>query len=325
MPQQNEAGFKPSSPADRGDFLPDDTPVLDEVNTDVDDTDTSADADDGDDSANSSTAEQTDGEKGTDAPSDEAPDDKSDDGSDSGDDDNSDDNRIPRSRLKKEVDKRKALEQELRELKASQKQRDEPKEEKAPEPAVSVEEFKKMQLAMLDEDTDTAFELFQKMLDKSAERASATARDDALSSFEEKQQNEKLAARANELSKSYPELDNASDDRDENLIEEVVAMRNYHIERGMSFTAALDKAVNYVAREYELEDRTAKKDIAAPPKPAEKQVDMSKKLELAQKERGKLTGEGGRADPELDIMKMTDDEYRNLSKDAKARLRGDIF
>lgn len=324
MPQENTAGFKPSSPADRGDFLPDDIPVLEEVNTDVDDADTSADADDVTDNADSVDAEQTDGEKDASEQAEADIDGKPDDAADGGDDDNADDNRIPRSRLKKEVDKRKALEQELRELRASQKQPEASDEGKAPEPTVSVEEFKKMQLAMLDEDTDTAFDLFQKMLDKSAEKASKTARDEALTSFDEKQENQKLAARATELGKSYPELDNGSDDRDENLIEEVVAMRNYHIERGMSFTAALDKAVTYVAREYELVDRTAA-DISAPPKPAEKKVDLNKKLEMAQKERGKLKGEGGRAEPELDIMKMTDDEYKNLSKEAKARLRGDIF
>ncbi len=85
---------------------------------------------------------------------------------------------------------------------------------------------------------------------------------------------------------------------------------------------ALKKSVRLVALENDLVDRTAKPkaDMAK----LTKKTNTKAKLVAAKKERGKLSGTGGgNSRPDIDISRMSDNEFAGLSAEAKARARGD--
>ena len=240
-------------------------------------------------------------------------------------------NKVPVARLNKEIDKRKQLENRVAELEAAARASHSQPEAKADEPAaaeVSLDDFRDMQEAMLDGDTEKAFELFQKMnapkqtgetfdADKIREEIRAEIHAEAMQ--------KDLVATANDLGERYPELSSEGDLSDQGLIEEVVDLRDNFTRRGMTPADALKKAVKYVALENDLVDRKAKK--PEPKKDMAKPSNIEAKLKLAEKERGKLSGESTPKEKsqKLDIGNMSEKDFSSLSSEAKARARGDFL
>ncbi|MCL1142976.1 hypothetical protein [Shewanella gaetbuli] len=244
--------------------------------------------------------------------------------------------KVPRSRLNKEIRKRRELEARLRELEQGKEQSPQSqkgKSEPEPEPValkdkISKDGFHKMQEAMIDGNSEEAFELFTEMMTNVAstvsEAAAEKARQEALGEIQHKETVNELSKTASELAERYPELDHESDMADEGLIEEVVETRNLYIDRGMSPAEALRKAVRLVAIDNELVDRKA--EVKKPKAPS--RIDaLDRKTELSKKERGRLGG-GSKSPASNDrsrIANLSDPDFARLSDEARRRARGDYL
>ncbi|MDG1858686.1 MAG: hypothetical protein P8I94_06265 [Emcibacteraceae bacterium] len=236
-------------------------------------------------------------------------------------------NKVPVDRLNKEIAKRKALEAKVAALEnapAPEQNEDAP----APTPTITKEDFEKMQEAMLDGETDAAFELFQKM--QAPAPAQSLSREEIAQEVRAELNAEKaveeLNSTATSIIESYPELNSQSDDADQGLIDEVLDYRNTYEQKGLTPAAALQKAVKMVAFENELTDKKAKPASITDSTRAKKKANITEKTKLASKERGKLGGESAHnKNSGIDINKLTDDQFGKLSPEAKARLRGDII
>lgn len=236
---------------------------------------------------------------------------------------------VPLDRLNKEIGKRRALEGELKSLRDKVDTMGKPPAVDTPAEAdssLSREDFEGMQEAMLDGETDKAFEIFGKMMTSQSQAARSTSEKEVTERVRNELNQDRamseLQQTASTLAVQYPELDSAGEGADDGLIEEVVEMRDLYVDRGMTPAEALKRSVRLVALENSLVDRTAKPkaDMAKPRKP----VNTKAKLAAASKERGKLSGSGGsNGRPDINIGRMSDDEFAGLSAEAKARARGD--
>lgn len=331
--------YTPPTPEERGDFVEDDEAPADDVVDELE----------GDDEESSELEEESDeGEEESDGDEEESDGDEDESESEGeGDVDGVEGEeeepaekpskgakgrRVPLERLNKEIEKRRNLESvvqslrtEIDALKGAGSQESQG-EQQADPVGFTREEFEGMQEAMLDGETDKAFELFGKMMASQTQAIQAKAEQEV----SERVRNElnqdramsELQQTAQALAEKYPELDSAGDEADEGLIEEVVEMRDLYVDRGLSPAEALKKSVRLVALENDLVDRTAKPkaDMAKPTK----KTNTKAKLAAAKKERGKLSGTGGgNSRPDIDISRMSDDEFAGLSAEAKARARGD--
>lgn len=338
--------YTPPTPEERGDLLVEDD--ADDALLDSEHDDAEEDLEDGeeelledeDDADDGEEEGVSDDEEEDDSEDDESEDDESED--DKSEDDKSEDDaadrkgkskaRVPLSRLNKEIEKRRALETELRNLRKTSEQGAQPEPQQTPAKqekqaqAFTREEFEGMQEAMLDGETDKAFELFGKMMASQSntvrEETEKEVAERVRSEIEQDRALGELRSTAAELSQSYPELDSTSDSADEGLIEEVVELRDMYADRGMPLAEALKKSVHLVALDNGLKNRTEKPkaDIS---KPNKKPLNAKKKLKAAEKERGKLSGSGHKNRPKINIAELGDDEFGQLSKEALAAARGD--
>lgn len=232
-------------------------------------------------------------------------------------------NKVPVSRLNKEIAKRQALEAKIRELETAVKQpAAEPEATEAKKPNVTKQDFEAMQEAMLDGETDQAFDLFAEMLAKanqapSREEIANEVRNELHMEAEMKE----LQTTAVEMGTKYPELDSSNENADAGLIEEVVETRDIYVDRGLNPAEALKRAVKIVANDHGLKDRSVKS-LETPPA-RKKKMDVDAKLKLAEKEKGKLGGDSSKKVQKLDISNLSDDQFARLSQEAKAKARGD--
>lgn len=323
--------------ADRGDIVEDDT---DDTGTEFDGNNGSDAGDDTDpgDSGSDGELDEADESEESEPEPDEGrdEDDESEDGDTDNDESNDKDNgTVPRARLNKESLKRKQAEARVKALEAQLQGREtqtpkaEPEaEEKPADIEIDMDKFKKMQIAMLDEDTEAAAGIFKELLSSAVPKQEKVSVDDIRAEIRAEllanQAQEKVNAKANEMFERYPELNHNSDDRDEDMIAEVIRLRDANRDGGMEPDEALADAVDYVAYRYDLEDRVKAKEKKAPPQ-RKKKVDVERKKELASKERGKLKGSSGAGEKTLDISKLSESEYDKLSEDVKRKARGDYL
>lgn len=334
--------YTPPTPEERGDFIvdEDDVEVDDLEISDDDELEEESDEADDEDGADDETDDLEEEQDEGDAEASNDPNDDEDDGEEEKRPDPKKGNgnkRVPLNRLNKEIEKRRTLEGKLADM---QKQleglnqgsgKGEPKGEEAPSQAFTREDFEGMQEAMLDGETDKAFELFGRMMNSQSDLVRKSTEEEVSgrvrSEIEQDKAREELQTTAATLAESYPELDSASDDADQGLIEEVVEMRDIYVDRGLSLADALKRSVKLVALENSLENRTAKPkaDMAAP-SGKRKNVNTKAKLEAAKREKGKLSGSGQRnSGKRIDISNMAEDDFSKLSKEALAQARGDYL
>lgn len=330
--------YTPPTPEERGDLLVEDDADEDAALDSEHDDDAEEDLEDGEDELLEDEDDSDDGEEegvSDDEEEDESEDDESDDdesGNDAAARKGKGKARVPLSRLNKEIEKRRALEAELQNLRKATEQGVQAEggqsssqgEETAQ--AFTREDFEGMQEAMLDGETDKAFEIFGKMMASQGQIARETAEKEVSqrvrSELEQDKALNELRSTAAELSESYPELDSNNEGADEGLIEEVVEIRDMYVDRGMPLAEALRKSVKLVAMDHGLKNRKEKPkaDMAAPKK---KPLNAKKKLAASEKERGKLSGSGAKNRPKIDISSLGDEEFGKLSKEALAAARGD--
>lgn len=237
-------------------------------------------------------------------------------------------------RIQKEVVKRKAAEKELAELKAAQKGEKVPAAKSAePFKAYTDDEFKTAADAQLDGDYAPMRELMSRSISSAVtaatETAVAQASENARTEIATASTNAKLADVANEIGEAYPELDSKSGSANQDYIEETLGLRNFYAERGSSYPDALREAAETVAHKYGLgsdEAPVSDNPLADAPAVGKKKTDIQAKIDLSQKESGKLGGDGEKnRELKPDLLGMSEEQFAKVSAEELARARGDII
>lgn len=234
---------------------------------------------------------------------------------------------VPKARLDEVLQKQKALQKQLDDMKAQQK----PPEE-APDEYNFADKEMEYQNLLLDgeaekaaalraeirkaERTQLEYEMSQKMTETVSMNQQATALQEA----------------ATTLEAEFPIFDAKSDVYDEALTQEVIELRDAFIIKGENPVAALSKAAKFVISENELVENTPSLAAASAPKAnvdevAKKRAEVSKKLKAADAQPPELQGEGTatRGEKALDLSSMTEEEFDALPEATLKRLRGDIL
>lgn len=238
---------------------------------------------------------------------------------------------VPRQRLNKEIQKRQQLEARIRELETAKAVPEAP----ATAPAVAKEPVKPntaaisdMFAAVLDGDEAKAQSTLEAILtefgDKVVNQALTQSKDVAEGTYSRNQELNQLREAAAEVTAQYPEFDQNSPDVDLGLTEAVLSLRDTLIDNGEKPAAALRRAAKLVALENGLTPRGAA-DLATPPVKA-KPKDVAKQIAKATQTPGRLKGDGAKnKQTKVDIMKLSDDQFGKLSREALAKARGDFF
>ena len=237
---------------------------------------------------------------------------------------------IPKARLDEALQKQKALQKQLDDMKRE-------KEQVTIDTPVEYDFAKKeleYQELLLDGEAEKAAALRQEIrnaeynnLIYEVQKNIATKVDDTVYISQEQQN---LANAASELAKQYPALDQNSDIFNEQATEEVIELRDAFIEKGYDAVASLNKAVNYVVKTHEIKpavDDIQKTHDKAVDEVAKKRAEVQKKLEAAEAQPPEMAGESGASHGEkaINYETLTDDEFAALPASTLARLRGDIL
>jgi hypothetical protein len=247
------------------------------------------------------------------------------------------DSRIPLARhkeiLEKERESRAALERQLAQYQKGDQLKDMNAELTAAEDAV-VKMEKEYATLLTDGEVDKASELMQKI--RRTERDMAEAKSDMKIHAAEVRATER--ARYNttleRIENAFPSLNPDHDDYDEEAMGEVVDLKEAYQLKGLTPTAALQKAVKMI-----VEPRTTRQEIATSAKPqvSDKDVAAERKKDAATKTANALeksppslarTGlnsdklGGGDLDAAA-VMKMSQKEFAQLSDSDLAKMRGD--
>lgn len=193
--------------------------------------------------------------------------------------------------MNKEIEKRRALEAELAELKRqpaapapAAAPKDEPSE---PVSLFSAEEAAAAQEALLDGKPEVFNDFLSKVLTNQAkmvrDETLKEARQEADNAVSSSKANDALAAAAADIVKDYPELDSTSEVADQGLIEETLDLREAFIARGMAPADALRRAANLVARENDLGVKEEVPSLADPAPVAKKAPDVARKIEQSRR------------------------------------------
>jgi len=234
---------------------------------------------------------------------------------------------VPKARLDEVLNKQKALQKQIDDMKAAQA----PAAEAPEEFDFGAKELEYQNL-LLDGEAEKAaqlradirqaervqieYEMTQKMSDTVSNNHQATA----------------LQQAATTLEAEFPMFDQRSSQYDEAMTQEVIELRDAFIIKGENPVAALSKAAKFVISENGLVDTApALSSTTAPAtnqdEVAKKRAQVSKKLSAASAQPPELQGEGTatRTDKALDVANMTEDEFAALPEATLKRLRGDIM
>lgn len=135
----------------------------------------------------------------------------------------------------------------------------------------------------------------------------------------QRQQQEALKSVVSKAVESYPFLDAQGEQANQDAIDEVVALRNVYLQRGMSPAAAIEKAVEKVGPRYAEEDE-------APVKPTRTSRKEIIERNMKRSERIPASGEGvGERARSTDYSALSDGEFRSMSEEEKRKARGDYL
>jgi len=249
------------------------------------------------------------------------------------------DSRIPLSRhkeiLEKEREQRAALERQLAQYQQGKQIANVNEEITALENSVLKLEKEYANL-LTDGEIDKATAVMQQI--RKAEREMAEAKSDMKIHAAEIRATER--ARYNtaleRVEAAFPTLNPDHEDYDEAAMSEVADLKSAYEMKGLTPTAALQKAVKMI-----VEPRTTRQEVATSsnPRVSEKDIAAERKKGAVEKtvkavtktppslSRVGLDGDkmGGGADSAEAVMKMSQSEFAKLSEEALARLRGDTL
>lgn len=237
---------------------------------------------------------------------------------------------VPRQRLNKEIQKRQQLEARIRDLETQSAVPPAAAPAPVKEPVKpNAEAIGSMFAAVLDGDETKAQATLEQILtefgDRVVNQALAQSKDVAEGTYSRNQELNQLREAAAEVTEQYPEFDQNSADVDMGLTEEVLALRDTLIDRGEKPAAALRRAAKLVALENGIQPRGKAADLSKPPV-GSKPKDVAKQIARATQTPGRLKGEGAKnKETRIDILKLSDDQFGKLSREALAKARGDFF
>lgn len=116
----------------------------------------------------------------------------------------------------------------------------------------------------------------------------------------------------------YPFLDHEGDDADADAIEDVIALRDLYLKKGMPFAKALASAVEKVAPRYTAQDEAPK-----PVKRTATTEQINRNLDREKRIPAAMPGVGERG-KDIDYAKLSEDEFDALSEQDKRKARGDF-
>jgi len=241
------------------------------------------------------------------------------------------DHMVPKSRLDEVLQKQKALQKQLEDMKKAQQPA-----ENAPDPYDFDSKEKEYMNLVLDGKEADAVRLRQEI--RTAEKASLQFEmtEQMQQTVQHNAQATALQAAANELEANFPVFDQNSESYNESYTQEVIGLRDAFIMQGFDAVDALSKAANFVLTTNNLvapEPATSTLDAPAAPKQkavdevAKKRAEVSKKLKAAEAQPPELPGESSaaRGEKAVDVSTMSEDEFNALPDATIKRLRGDIL
>jgi hypothetical protein len=243
-----------------------------------------------------------------------------------------DEPRIPKSRFDEVNARRKAAEDELAQLKANAKAKDEGTEKKF--------DFKKAEREYLELALDGKIDLAmakREEIDSAKEAVwESKQAESAKSTVAESDVQKELKALVAKFEGEYDALDSKHEDFSEDLADEVQSMFLGYLENRRDLTTgeAFKLAVGNVVKIYELEKRgtTSPGEVVDEEKNnvrLKDKKDVKKKVEAAKKAPKDPAGAGvsgaDKGEAAIDIEQMTDDEFNALPESTKARMRGDTL
>jgi hypothetical protein len=237
---------------------------------------------------------------------------------------------IPKSRLDAALQKQKALQKQLDDLKRSQ---EEVTIDKPVEYDFAKKELEYQEL-LLDGEAEKAAALRQEM--RAAEYSSLVyeiqqninSKVDNQVHVTQEQQN--LANEAVRIAEQYPALDQNSETFNQEATEEVIELRDAFIEKGYDAVISLNKAVNYVVKTHNIKpgvDEIQKSHNKQVDEVSKKRAEVQKKLEAAEAQPPEMAGESSasRGEKTINPATLTDEEFAALPESTLARLRGDLL
>ncbi|MBE2897788.1 hypothetical protein HPC37_02825 [Pasteurellaceae bacterium 20609_3] len=242
--------------------------------------------------------------------------------------------RVPYDRLKKEIEKRKAVEAELERMRAESGERDFSDLSVNVDYKVDPKKFEAMSAAMLDGNQEQASAIFAEMMsDVANTTAAASAREAVKRAYEQATREAEETYKAREavseaqraadlVIETYDAFNDTSEAFDEGAFNEVLRVRDGLIATGASAGEAIIEAAELIAARYGFTGINAEAEKTA--KPAAKAPNVKAKMEQAAKAPPRVGGETGGKKPEIDVFSLTQEEFDALDPKEVARLRGDF-
>lgn len=248
---------------------------------------------------------------------------------------------IPKSRFDKEVQKRKDLERQIRDMQKAQQPATQPKELEIPKVDVTESTTAALEKA-LDGDAKGAAEILSQAINEAAdaktkaiaENLQQQAKADTQQIISANTMEARVDAVISNAEEAYAVFNQDSDSFDPDVVNKALAFQaGYMDQQGMSPDLALQEGIQDALRLTHpelLEAAPAAGPKPAPePKPTKQKAKVSekeitKKAKLAEKQPGNLTGRTDREVPSVpDIFNMTDEDFDNLTDEDLRKLRGD--
>lgn len=238
---------------------------------------------------------------------------------------------IPKSRLDKEIARKKALQNQVEDL---QRQLDANKHTPGQQTEFVFEagdDPKKMFDKVLEGDLDTANTLFSDMVTKAVQAGIQTATANIDSRVADQVQSVNRAQTeaevAEELENTYEIFRVDSEEYDDALVGETLAIRDSFVARGYEPADAMRQAADYVIKVNKPELLQEQATQAAPPQQTRNPQAVEKNVAAANQQPPSLptSTQGSKAPPEVDISNLSDEEFAALPQATLARLRGDVL
>ena len=247
---------------------------------------------------------------------------------------------VPKGRFDKAVEKereaRKAAEARELELRSQlRKQGDDDSAAKVEEEISALED--KLDQAIADGDADAKKAIRAQIREKTQGLAEARAAKQAAYATALAVEKVQYANAVQVLEAQFPQMNPDADEFDQEVVGELLELKEAYEAKGMGSTDAIKKAAKYVFRTApaEVKKEAAKKEATEAEKAeaadkAAKLKEEAIKRGLAAKgkqppvtQSGKSSDKGGQG-AEANVAKMTDKDFAKLPDDEKARLRGDF-
>lgn len=239
---------------------------------------------------------------------------------------------IPKDRLDQELAKRRQLENRLKELE------DQAKTTQTPAPHAEFDfddaETKYMN-AVLDGETEKAKQIRAEIRQMERAQLQAEMQQSMQETSQRTQAQIRLDSAVQEVVSQYPQLDINGEAPDQSLIDETNELMSGFLNAGYDPVDALKKAVGYTTaslgvnmdvNEKAVIPDSKTRDLSAEKSAKRLQEGAEKREKATTQQPPKLSGESQRSrdDNVVDIFKMSDKDWNNLSDEQLRKLRGDF-